>query len=386
MKAAPVRKKVPPIVRLPDNDSGHWEPKGRGNSLIKKSYTLVIPFIALALSCLCFAGCKGGLDTSAKPPPRLYKITSKDLHGVDTYGTEQIWLVGARGSIYHSPDGGKSWKPQTSGTKDLLTSVEFIDEKTGWITGIYGMMLKTEDGGGTWTRQNTGTEHHLFKATFLNEHTGWAVGFMGTIIHTSDGGTTWKSQRENVDANFNGVHFVDAEYGWVVGEFGTVLHTTDGGNTWKQQKPYTLFKSEDDPWADVILALYGVQFIDRQRGWIVGMEGVLLSTEDGGETWNDLGKITDYAYYNIDILSGKAWAVGKAGNYILSRDGGKTFQLVEDAIKTRFWLHDVSFSSPQVGWVVGARGAVVKTEDAGETWKMLSGLTYDVSEFGLTDF
>ena len=344
--------------------------------------------LKLFLTCflICSAGCKGGLDTSAKPPPRLYKITAKDLHGVDTSGTEHIWLAGARGSIYHSPDGGKSWQPQVSGTKDLLTSVEFIDEKTGWITGIYGTILSTKDGGQTWTQQNTGTEHHLFKASFLNENTGWAVGFMGTIIHTADGGTTWKAQRKNVDANFNGVHFVDAEYGWVVGEFGTILHTRDGGNTWQQQKPYTLFKNEDDPWADVILALYGVQFIDREKGWVVGMEGVLLTTEDGGETWQDLGKITDYAYYSIAVDESRAWAVGKAGNYILSRDGGKTFELIEDAIKTRFWLHDISFSSPQVGWVVGARGAVAKTEDGGETWKMLSGLTYDVPEFGLTDF
>ena len=97
-------------------------------------------------------------------------------------------------------------------------------------------------------------------------------------------------------------------------------------------------------------------------------------------------KLTEYAYYSIYVLGDRAWAVGKAGNYILSRDGGKTFQLIEDVIKTRFWLHDLSFSSPKVGWAVGARGAVAKTEDGGETWKMLSGLTYDVPEFGLTDF
>jgi photosystem II stability/assembly factor-like uncharacterized protein len=334
----------------------------------------------------CFLGCKGGLDTSAKPPPRLYKITAKDLHGVDTYGTEHIWLVGARGSIYHSPDGGKNWKPQVSGTKDLLTSVEFSNEKTGWITGIYGIILKTEDGGQTWVRQNTGTENHLFDISIAGERKGWAVGFMGTILNTTDGGKTWKSQRENVDINFNAVHFVDSDFGWVVGEFGIILNTTDGGDTWKQQKPYTLFKNEDDPWADVILALYGVKFIDRKRGWVVGMEGVLLSTEDGGATWKDLGKISEYAYYSIDILSGSAWAVGKGGNYILSRDGGKTFQLINDVIKTRFWLHDVAFSSAKTGWVVGARGAVAQTQDGGETWKMLSGLTYDVPEFGLTDF
>jgi len=59
---------------------------------------------------------------------------------------------------------------------------------------------------------------------------------------------------------------------------------------------------------------------------------------------------------------------------------------MEDRIKTRFWLDGISFSTEDTGWVVGARGAVVKTEDGGKTWTMLSGLTYDVPEFGLTDF
>jgi len=342
----------------------------------------------LILSCLLFLilGCKGRIGASAKPPPRLYKITSKNLHGVETYGENHIWLVGQGGSIYHSSDGGKSWKSQKSGTKDLLTSVEFINEKTGWITGIYGIILKTEDGGENWVRENTGTDNHLFGTSFVNKDEGWVVGYMGTIIHTSDGGMTWKAQRKYEDTNFNAVCFVDAEYGWLVGEFGTILHTTDGGSNWIQQKPYTLFKDEDDPWADVILALYGVKFIDRNRGWVVGMDGVLLSTEDGGKTWKDLAKLTEYAYYSIGVLGNRAWAVGMAGNYILSQDGGKTFQLIKDVIKTRFWLHDLSFSSPKVGWVVGARGAVAKTEDGGDTWRMLSGLTYDVSEFGLTDF
>ena len=93
MKVATV-KKVSPIASLPDNDSGHCDPTGRGKLSITKSYTLLIPCIVLALYCLCLTGCTGGMDTSAKPPPRLYKITSKDLHGVDTYGTDHIWLVG----------------------------------------------------------------------------------------------------------------------------------------------------------------------------------------------------------------------------------------------------------------------------------------------------
>ena len=60
--------------------------------------------------------------------------------------------------------------------------------------------------------------------------------------------------------------------------------------------------------------------------------------------------------------------------------------MIDGKIKTRFWLHDIAFGTPEEGWVVGARGAVVQTKDGGKNWTMLSGLTYDVPEFGLTDF
>ena len=342
------------------------------------------------LLCLLFSsttGCKGRM-TSPKPPPNLYKITASSLHGVTTVGTNHIWMVGAYGTVYHSLDEGRTWSRQNSGTDNLLTSVNFIDENTGWITGIYGTLLHTDNGGTTWVSQNSVINEHLFSICFLNKNSGWAVGSMGTILHTPDGGKTWASQHEREDVNLNGVSFVDEKNGWIVGEFGTILHTSDGGKTWVEQKPKTLFAQKDDPWADVPLALYGVKFIDQSRGWVVGMEGVLLRTEDGGKTWMDLRSTytVKTPFYAVEIKGNHGWIVGEAGRYLLSEDGGKNWKVIENMIKTRFWLHGVSFNTPEKGWIVGARGAVVKTEDGGRTWTMLSGLTYDVPEYGLTDF
>ena len=32
--------------------------------------------------------------------------------------------------------------------------------------------------------------------------------------------------------------------------------------------------------------LLGISFVDSLNGWIVGSEGLILNTEDGGITWN----------------------------------------------------------------------------------------------------
>ena len=66
---------------------------------------------------------------------------------------------------------------------------------------------------------------------------------------------------------------------WVVGFEGTILHTSNGGVNWEAQKgPGN---------AD----LYDVSFIDAQTGWIVGKFGTILHTIDGGKKWNKIIKV-----------------------------------------------------------------------------------------------
>jgi len=69
------------------------------------------------------------------------------------------------------------------------------------------------------------------------------------------------------------VAFVSTQFAWVVGEDGIILHTEDGGSTWKAQHNGT------DSW------LYFVVLITPQVGWAGGATGVILHTDDGGSTW-----------------------------------------------------------------------------------------------------
>jgi photosystem II stability/assembly factor-like uncharacterized protein len=46
----------------------------------------------------------------------------------------------------------------------------------------------------------------------------------------------------------------------------------------------------------------------------------------------------------------------------------------------------VSFSDENNGWIVGAMGTLAQTTDGGESWRLISGMSYEMEEYGLTDF
>ena len=89
-------------------------------------------------------------------------------------------------------DGGKTWMQKKSPTKEKLGDVYFSDEKHGWIVGDKGVILQTTNGGSRWRHQSGGAEFSdLYSVFFLNEHFGATVGTSGVILYTTDGGRHW---------------------------------------------------------------------------------------------------------------------------------------------------------------------------------------------------
>lgn len=161
-------------------------------------------------------------------------------------GGGKSWIVGKYGVILHSENGGKSWEKQASGTTRALTGVSFADDQHGFVVGSGGAILATTDGGLSWKVQSSGTDEQLLGVQALSETEAWVVGGFGAMFFTSDGGKTWERKTLGwekliprvfeeglaVDPNLNGVCFVSRKVGWVVGEFGLILRTNDGGQSW----------------------------------------------------------------------------------------------------------------------------------------------------------
>lgn len=146
------------------------------------------------------------------------------------------WIVGVKGRIMRTVDGGKTWKRLPSGSSDVLSNVYFVSAKVGWICGRMGLILKTTDGGDTWIKQQSGTGVWLTGLHFVDETTGWVSG-QGLVLQTTDGGKTWTVQSA-CGAGAMYVRFADANNGWATG--GSILRTTTGGlpgAVWAKKQP-----------------------------------------------------------------------------------------------------------------------------------------------------
>ena len=342
------------------------------SNLIALILIVLIPF-------LLTSACKRS-DHSKFKMPKIPIITGENLHSVVTQGTDDVWIAGDFGIIYYSCDNGINWERQETGTENNLTRACFIDNQNGWVCGISGTILHTSNGGKIWEQQKSNTERHLFAIYFIDSKNGWAVGDVGTVITTTDGGNTWTPATKEADVYYNDIFFSDLKHGWIVGEFGTILYTSNGGRNWKLQTCKDIEPPEEELFIMPKPTLYSVYFKDNKKGWISGIAGILLTTENGGRNWKRIQSDTTYSIYSILLHDGRGWALGAGGNYLITEDGGKTWKKKEDVIKNRFYFQGLSFRDEKDGFVVGARGLVVHTKDGGNTWEMLSGISYEMPE------
>jgi len=158
--------------------------------------------------------------------------------------------VGEGGTILYTENGGSLWQPYpvdwlTVLPESLISAgvlapalfdVFFLDSSHGWIVGDRGIVLKTSDGGKQWEISRVGFFSPLYDVFFKNESEGWAVGQNGTIIYSQDGGKSWVELKTPVKFSLFKIRLFDDTYGLIVGAGGTVLETLDGGLTWSSLK------------------------------------------------------------------------------------------------------------------------------------------------------
>lgn len=142
-----------------------------------------------------------------------------------------------------------------------------------------------------------------------------------------------------------------------VGARGIVLLSDDGGRNWRQAAE-----------VPVSVALTDVNFITPDEGWAVGHGGVVLQTADGGQTWRLRLDGREAARIVFDDAQARAEAGDDPAAARLLRDAQ---QFVEDGPDKPFL--SVRFVDGKRGFVVGAYGLALATEDGGEHWHSLMG-------------
>jgi hypothetical protein len=104
---------------------------------------------------------------------------------------------------------------------------------------------------------------------------------------------------------------------------------------------------------------------------VVGDNGAVLRTEDGGQSWRNVvlpPEFTSSLFALTFIDATNAVAVGENGAILRSENGGQSWTLVTlFGISAR--LRTVVFTSEMNGIIVGDAGTILHTRDGGKTWR-----------------
>lgn len=290
----------------------------------------------------------------------------------------RLFLVGFALLLSLNPafaSGQWDWQfPKPQG--NTLNDVSMPDAQTAYAVGAYGLIMKSTDGGNSWTKLQSPTDITLNGVLFLNASTGWIVGQYGedyysVIYRTDDGGQSWTEQTPTEVSDiqysiFNDVQFIDDQHGWVCGSSNALITTSDGGASWNYLSVTDQYLEFDD-----------VDFIDANTGWITG-EGSVFSTTDGGQNWTETTQYTGPGM--IQFLSADiGWGVS-GENPVKTEDGGSTWTSMDIGLYSD--LLDLCFQDENTGVVVGAEGKVYSTTDGGQSWQDES-IDQELSLFGV---
>ena len=215
-----------------------------------------------------------------------------NLYGVRAMSPTEAWAVGNFGTIaaHHRRRQDVGARPRAARGMPLF-AIDFADAQHGWAVGKSALVLRTEDGGKTWKTQKTplSIEKHLFKVRAVDANTAWAVGDWGTIIATTDGGATWQDRSL-------GVTPVKTERGRPAGPRRpsptTSSCTTSRSRTQARLHRRRVRDAAGDERRRRDLGPAARRPPRRrssastsstpERGWVVGIDGLVLRTEDGG--------------------------------------------------------------------------------------------------------
>lgn len=265
---------------------------------------------------------------------QISAFTVPTVHAIDhpTFvSRDRGWMIDAR-SLFRTFDGGNEWQRVEIPDDPEIRALYFQDTNNGWVGGLKGDIYHTADAGQTWTKQKTRLNYEIHQLVFVDNLHGWAIGWAPftrspskqALIRTNDGGEKWEII-SNVDEDsplvVRPVFFVNVNEGWAIDNWSNIVHTTDGGKTWNIQSPHD-GKS-----------FHSLFFINDREGWVCG-DGI-LHTADGGETWEyqRLRRQGDPSLESITFTDrDHGWAVGMNGA-LRTTNGGKTWEVMPDSWK-----------------------------------------------------
>jgi len=205
----------------------------------------------------------------------------------------------------------------------------------------------------------------------------YAVGERGHILFSEDQGQAWYQAEVPVSVTLTAVHFTDETNGWVVGHDGAILRSRDGGRSWQKQL--------DGFQVNQRVVDHYRQLLDKAKAQgEEELELIEMALEEA-EFAQQEGPSRPF----LDVLfidQRHGWAIGSYGLIFETVDGGEHWIPRMDRLENPdgFHLNAMMRTSRGELMIAGEAGILFRSPDNGETWQLLKS-PYDGSFYALTE-
>ena len=191
-----------------------------------------------------------------------------------------------------------------------LHAVSFHDAMLGVAAGDHGTILRTQDAGLTWQIQPTPVACPLDEVVWVNDRRVVAVGgaydritnlSRAVVIVSDDGGLQWRRAADQELPRLNSIKLRDdrvlvASGDWSDASLSNEFESRDGGITWQasdprgtqDRSPSELTAANQLAWVKATGQHVPIRAVDQvgpQHVWAVADHGVILHSDDGGQSW-----------------------------------------------------------------------------------------------------
>lgn len=303
------------------------------------------------------------------------------------------FLVGTRGTVLETLDGGEKWLPRSFATVEAdeelnyrFEVVTFLGDE-GWVIGKPSLLLYTGDKGKSWERVALSPKlpGEPVSITALGKQRAEMTTNAGAVYLTENAGKNWKAQvKETIDATLNrtissGVtgasYFTGSIISVLRDDTGGYLAVSSRGNfflTWQPGNDFWVPHARDSS--------RRIQAMGFVRGDL--NNGIWMSTRGGGLSVSDekpdLTSTNILNFNKLDIKAGgygildvsfrpgtdEVWAALGGGSLLYSPNGGETWKR-PNMPKINATIYKIKFFGKDTAFALGSSGVLLKYDPAG---------------------
>ncbi|MBD3268507.1 hypothetical protein GF373_17705 [bacterium] len=260
---------------------------------------------------------------------RIYAVTA----------TSGVASPGLPSEIIYSEDGGSTW------LDEAISTLGSNESPSGIICAGDYVIVPSQDSGGyhyapisdltDWTHITTGFVDNPVAAFSLGTTRIWFVGDSGYVYFTDDYTTGVEVQSDGTAAGgsvLTDIYAVDSEHIVAVGEDNTLILSENGGQSWQDM---------GGPAANAGVTINCI-WMRTQYEWVIGTAGgELYYTLNAGTDWYEKtfsgsgnGEVRDvvFATYGNSPFGYMAHDYNDAGRIFRTLDGGNNWYLLPDGV------------------------------------------------------